>query len=83
EARAEIAKVLDSGKTIFWLDCGNHYDSGQVLLGSSAIVDNMKGAFHVPTFCTALPSPALQHPDLLVKQASIEKVLSCEESAIA
>lgn len=83
EARAEIAKVLDNGKTTFWLDCGNHYDSGQVLLGSSATADNMKGAFHIPTFCTALPSPALQHPDLLVKQVSTQKVLSCEEAAIA
>jgi PRTRC genetic system ThiF family protein len=83
EARAEIAKVLNIGKTTFWLDCGNHYDSGQVLLGSRDTADNMKGAFHVPTFCTALPSPALQHPDLLVEQASIQKVLSCGESAIA
>jgi PRTRC genetic system ThiF family protein len=83
EARAEIAKVLENGKTTFWLDCGNHYDSGQVLLGSRDTVESMKGAFHIPTFCTALPSPALQHPDLLVNQASIEKVLSCEESAIA
>jgi PRTRC genetic system ThiF family protein len=83
EARAEIAKVLANGKTTFWLDCGNHYDSGQVLLGSRDTVESMKGAFHVPTFCTGLPSPALQHPDLLVKQESIQKVLSCEESAIA
>ena len=83
EARVEIAKVLDNGRTTFWLDCGNHYDSGQVLLGSSATAESMKGAFHIPTFCTALPSPALQHPDLLVKQASTQKVLSCEEAAIA
>ena len=83
EARAEIAKVLDNGKTTFWLDCGNHYDSGQVLIGSSATADIMKGAFHIPTFCTALPSPALQHPDLLVEQEVIQKVLSCEEAAIA
>lgn len=83
EARAEIAKVLEHGKTTFWLDCGNHYDSGQVLLGSRDTVESMQGAFHVPTFCTGLPSPALQHPDLLVKQESIQKVLSCEESAIA
>ncbi|MFN7355471.1 MAG: hypothetical protein ACK5UZ_09080, partial [Pseudanabaena sp.] len=27
--------------------------------------------------------PALQHPDLLVKQESIQKVLSCEEAAIS
>jgi PRTRC genetic system ThiF family protein len=83
EARDEIAKVLENGKTTFWLDCGNHYDSGQVLLGSRDTVESMKGAFHVPTFCTGLPSPALQHPDLLVKQESIQKVLSCEEAAIS
>ena len=83
EARAEIAKVLENGKTTFWLDCGNHYDSGQVLLGSRDTVESMKGAFHVPTFCTALPSPALQHPDLLVKQEPTQKVLSCEAAAIA
>ncbi len=83
EARAEIAKVLENGKTTFWLDCGNHYESGQVLLGSRNTVESMKGAFHVPTFCTALPSPVLQHPDLLVKQESMQQVLSCEESAIA
>ncbi|MFO0258657.1 MAG: ThiF family adenylyltransferase [Pseudanabaena sp.] len=83
EARAEIAKALDNSKTTFWLDCGNHYDSGQVLLGSRDTVESMKGAFHVPTFCTGLPSPALQHPDLLVKQESIQKVLSCEEAAIS
>ncbi|MFN9861207.1 MAG: thiamine biosynthesis protein ThiF, partial [Pseudanabaena sp.] len=83
EARAEIAKALDNSKTTFWLVCGNHYDSGQVLLGSRDTVESMKGAFHVPTFCTGLPSPALQHPDLLVKQESIQKVLSCEEAAIS
>ena len=82
EARVEIAKVLENGKSVFWLDCGNHYDSGQVLLGSQDIAASMKGAFHVSTFCTALPSPALQHPDLLIEQETTEKVLSCEEAAI-
>ena len=82
EARVEIAKVLENGKSVFWLDCGNHYDSGQVLLGSQDKVINMKGAFHISTFCTALPSPALQHPDLLIEQKTTEKVLSCEEAAI-
>ena len=83
EARAEIAKVLNNEKLVFWLDCGNHYDSGQVLLGSVDSAERMKGAFHVPTFCTALPSPAIQHPDLLVRQKVTKQVLSCEEAAIA
>jgi PRTRC genetic system ThiF family protein len=83
EARAEIAKVLENGKTTYWLDCGNHYDSGQVLLGSVESVERMEGAFRVPTFCTALPSPALQHPDLLIRQKASHQILSCEEAAIA
>jgi PRTRC genetic system ThiF family protein len=83
EARTEIAKVLENGKTTFWLDCGNHYESGQVLLGSVDSVERMEGAFRVPTFFTALPSPAIQHPDLLIEQKANHQILSCEEAAIA
>jgi PRTRC genetic system ThiF family protein len=82
EARAEIAKVLENGKTTFWLDCGNHYESGQVLLGSVDSEQKMKGAFSIPTFCTALPSPVIQHPDLLIKQEVNQPMRSCEEAAI-
>ena len=47
------------------MDCGNAVQSGQVLLGSTNDPDYLKNAFKVPTFCAALPSPALQHPELL------------------
>jgi PRTRC genetic system ThiF family protein len=83
EARVEIARVLENEKSVFWLDCGNHYESGQVLLGSRDTVVGMKEAFRIPTFCTALPSPALQHPELLLDTKATEPVLSCEEAAIA
>jgi PRTRC genetic system ThiF family protein len=83
EARIEIAKVLENEKSVFWLDCGNHYESGQVLLGSRDTVAGIKEAFPVPTFCTALPSPALQHPELLLEPETTKPVLSCEEAAIA
>ncbi len=43
----------------------------------------MKGTFQVPTFCTGLPSPAIQHPDLLIKQDLTKQIMSCEEAAIA
>jgi len=39
--------------------------SGQVPLGSTNDPDYLNDAFKVPTFCAALPSPALQHPELL------------------
>jgi len=83
EARVEIAKVLQDKKSVFWLDCGNHYESGQVLLGSRSRIADMKGAFQVPTFCTGLPSPGIQHPDLLIKQDLTKQIMSCEEAAIA
>jgi len=83
EARVEIAKVLQDRKSTFWLDCGNHFESGQVLLGSRSRIADMKGAFQVPTFCTGLPSPGIQHPDLLVEQKVKNKLMSCEEAAIA
>jgi PRTRC genetic system ThiF family protein len=83
EARVEIAKVLQDRNSTFWLDCGNHYESGQVLLGSRSTLAAMKGAFQVPTFCTGLPSPAIQHPDLLVGQKVKNNIMSCEEAAIA
>ncbi|MBE9017561.1 ThiF family adenylyltransferase [Chroococcidiopsidales cyanobacterium LEGE 13417] len=74
-ARVEIGKCLDRNPSdrppsIWWLDCGNHAfsSSGQVLLGSSnrfcleRAFDNPNS----PNFCIHLPSPALQHPELLV-----------------
>lgn len=74
-ARAQISQCLDQNSRdrapgIFWLDCGNHANSssGQVLLGTSndfsikSAFDNLEN----PNFCINLPSPAVQHPELLV-----------------
>jgi PRTRC genetic system ThiF family protein len=51
---------------IWWLDCGNDRNSGQVLLGNATRVDTLRGAF-LPqsSLCRALPAPGLQRPDLL------------------
>ncbi|GET37713.1 ThiF family adenylyltransferase [Microseira wollei] len=80
-ARSELAKSLepdfyyDSSQLpqVWWLDCGNFGEgipAGQVLLGSTNQFDPQK-AFNNPTnpnFCINLPSPILQHPELLVSQ---------------
>lgn len=86
-ARKEINSCLSNSweqvPNTWWLDCGNHKSSGQVLLGSS---DNFEidRAFDDPkrpNYCTNLPSPALVHPELL--QALPEELetapVSCAE----
>lgn len=95
-ARSAIALTLQENSNnkqphVWWLDCGNARESGQVLLGSAINQDQMQDAFPAlsgennksvkPVFCTALPAPTVQHPELLVPLA--EEVegsnLSCEQ----
>ena len=72
QARKAIAHALQGQNTFagrdhvhsaWWLDCGNSRDGGQVLLGCASNLRELEGAFE-PT-CRALPSPALQRPELL------------------
>lgn len=86
KARRSLAQALAHNydfinHTTWWLDCGNSDESGQILLGSAPTPESMKGAFHSSKVCRALPSPALQAPDLL-KEKPEEKAknkLSCAE----
>lgn len=70
---------------LWWLDCGNSNQAGQVLLGSGATSAGMRGAFPADTICVRLPSPALQCPELLVPRPEelAESKLSCAELALA
>lgn len=87
-ARKEINSCLNNSSweqipNTWWLDCGNHQSSGQVLLGSNhnfeteRAFDNPKR----PNYCTNLPSPALVHPELLqALPEELESVpVSCAE----
>lgn len=86
-ARQEINECLNQSHNrppnTWWLDCGNHRSSGQVLLGSSNCFDSHKAFNHCtePTFCIHLPSPAVVHPELL--ELLLEELeatpLSCAE----
>ena len=69
-ARRTMARALHqnldfSGHHVWWLDCGNSDESGQALLGSAPNASAMRGAFRSEKICNALPSPALQAPELL------------------
>jgi PRTRC genetic system ThiF family protein len=63
---------------VWWLDCGNGYTGGQVLLGSAHTRAQLKHAFRLPTVCTTLPSPGWQRSELL-KPAPDEKGIDCTE----
>ncbi len=79
-ARRSIADVIDQETRlrggeglprIWWLDCGNGADTGQVLFGAARNVRQLQFAFPYFSdqgFCVNLPAPDLQHPDLLETQ---------------
>lgn len=79
-ARRDIHEMCTTrqpyGGTLWWLDCGNHEHSGQVLLGNSR-----KAAPEITPLgvCAALPLPTVQHPELLVAEPPRPVVESCAE----
>ena len=81
-ARRNMASAVERcGRTssLWWLDGGNHEHAGQVHLG------NHQGVTISPLgFCTQLPHPAIQAPDLLLdRQINATTVPSCAELAAA
>ncbi len=84
--RKAIASTLKHNRPgdttrVWYLDCGNHEESGQVLLGSVYDLKSCTDLFKASTLCSALPSPTLQRPELL--KARPEELdhnkLSCAE----
>jgi len=65
-SRRSIARSLDWGD--WWLDAGNGYQSGQVLIGNTNDVEGLGNAFN-ETYQTVdkLPTPSLQVPTLLAE----------------
>ncbi len=86
-ARQSIAQSLEgrTSASVWWLDCGNARESGQVLFGSTNQIRALQEAFKLETYCTALPSPALVQPQLLepLPEEIAGHTLSCAELAAA
>lgn len=79
-----VSEQVPFGSAHWWLDCGNDRHSGQVLLGGFNNKDN-KAFFPAPGYCSRLPLPTEQHPDLLVEQPAenpMEAGLSCADLAL-
>ena len=78
-ARRSIQNHVRDSNNRFWLDCGNELSSGQVLLGCGDH-EMPEDNFRLPDFCRWLPSPAVQHPELLSGRLPDSEVsLSCAE----
>jgi PRTRC genetic system ThiF family protein len=99
-ARRVIAETLTQDNNLrhaeglprlWWLDCGNGKDTGQVLFGAAQNARQLQHAFpYFPdrSFCVNLPAPDLQHPDLLETRSdetlpqSPRGAISCAEMAL-
>jgi PRTRC genetic system ThiF family protein len=90
-ARRAIAATLDErrwgyaysrpSQPIWWLDCGNGRNSGQVLLGNATRPEALRGAFDAAAeLCRALPAPSLQRPDLLAAPPAARPLPDCAEA---
>ncbi len=84
--RREMHRALDEfrgygdASRLWWIDGGNGKSSGQVLFGSSTKRLKAEQYFTGTSICRALPSPSLQHPDLLEPETIETKSdVSCPE----
>lgn len=85
-ARREMHRALDECRSygdqsrLWWIDGGNGKTSGQVLLGSTTKPLKPEQYFTGTSICRALPSPSLQHPDLLeAEKIETKSDASCPE----
>jgi len=79
-SRRAIASSLDWGD--WWLDAGNGYQSGQVLIGNTSEVRGLEQAFN-ETYHTVekLPIPSLQLPSLLAAPTEpLTRTQDCAEA---
>ena len=81
-ARRSIAESLKFGN--WWLDAGNGYSSGQVLIGNSDNVELLQKCFDEENQeVHALPQPALQLPSLLAPPSKpVNDNKDCAEAVI-
>ena len=85
-ARREMHRALDEYRSygeasrVWWIDGGNGKISGQVLLGSATKPLKPEQYFTGTSICRALPSPSLQHADLLQpEKLEAKSEASCPE----
>jgi len=79
ESRRKISEAMTW--TNCWIDSGNGYHSGQVLIGNANKKEELHEIFHDDTHTVSkLPSPSLQVPALLIPPTKIERPRDCAEA---
>ncbi len=90
-ARRAVAGTLDApvggsgypraAVSVWWLDCGNGRNSGQILLGNVTRPEELRGAFASQAgICRALPAPSIQRPDLLDAPPAPQTQVDCAQA---
>jgi len=80
-ARRKISESMTW--TNCWIDAGNGYHSGQVLLGNTSQKEELKECFNEEDkVVKRLPTPSLQLPALLIPPVISEKPRDCAEAVI-
>jgi len=82
-ARRSIAEKWGYGN--WWIDAGNGYSSGQVLIGNTSHVEQLEGCFdRKEQEVAALPLPTLQLPSLLAPPTiQVKDTGDCAEAVMA
>ena len=82
-ARRSIAEKWGYGN--WWIDAGNGYSSGQVLIGNTSVVEQLEGCFDKENLeVVALPLPILQLPSLLAPPTiQVKDTRDCAEAVTA
>ncbi len=78
-ARREISKT-STGWPLYWLDCGNEKNSGQVVLGGLRL--NQEKPFSLEGFCGWLPPVQKVHPELVASVISDQEISNQENLEI-
>ncbi|MDD5513416.1 MAG: ThiF family adenylyltransferase [Candidatus Omnitrophica bacterium] len=79
ESRRHIAESITWQNC--WIDAGNGYQSGQVLIGNTVEKDHLKESFSISEHrVIRLPAPSLQLPALLIPPAKPETPRDCAEA---
>ena len=78
-ARAELAKIPAT-----WIDAGNHFSSGQVVIGNTSDAANIKRALEEATrrksdTLMLCPNAALVFPELLQPETQPQPAVSCAD----
>jgi PRTRC genetic system ThiF family protein len=79
--RTAIHKALTHCFSCVWLDSGNSYNSGQVLIGNTLDKNLLQNSFREKDgVVDRIPAPSLQMPELLLAQTTSPKPVDCAEA---